>query len=64
MADDGRGFDPATVRARPDAALHAGIDSMVERVRAAGGETAIDSSPGAGTRVRLWIPVDRSPAAV
>ena len=64
VADDGRGFDPATVRARPDAALHAGIDSMVERVRAAGGETAIDSSPGAGTRVRLWIPVDRSPAAV
>jgi signal transduction histidine kinase len=60
VADDGRGFDPVAIRDRPGAALHAGIDSMVERVRAAGGETAVESAPGAGTRVRLWIPVDRS----
>jgi PAS domain S-box-containing protein len=56
IADDGRGFDTNVVRARPGAALHAGLDTMVERIRAAGGETAVDTAPGAGTRVRLRIP--------
>jgi signal transduction histidine kinase len=56
VADDGCGFDVDEVRARPGAALHLGLDSMVERVRAAGGDVAIDSEPGAGTRVRFAVP--------
>jgi signal transduction histidine kinase len=64
VADDGRGFDVDDVRSRPDAALHMGLDSMVERVRAAGGEVTIDSEPGAGTRVRFAVPtVLESPRA-
>jgi signal transduction histidine kinase len=45
------------IRDRPGAALHAGLDTMVERIRAAGGETTVDSRRGAGTRVRLIIPI-------
>ncbi len=48
VADDGCGFDVEDVRSRPGAALHLGLDSMAERVRAAGGEVTIDSEPGAG----------------
>ncbi len=54
--DDGRGFDVAAARARPQAAFHLGIDSLAERIRAAGGDVAIDSAPGAGTRVRFVLP--------
>jgi PAS domain S-box-containing protein len=56
VRDDGRGFDLAAARSRPQAAFHLGIDSLVERVRAAGGEAEIDSAPGAGTRVRVAVP--------
>jgi signal transduction histidine kinase len=61
VADDGRGFDVDDVRSRPDAALHMGLDSMVERVRAAGGEVTIDSEPGAGTLVRFAVPTVLEP---
>jgi PAS domain S-box-containing protein len=57
IADDGRGFDTKTVRDRPGAAVHAGLDTMTERVRAAGGETTVDTAPGKGTRVRMRIPI-------
>jgi signal transduction histidine kinase len=61
VADDGRGFDLDDVRSRPGAALHMGLDSMVERVRAAGGDVTIDSEPGAGTRVRFAVPTVLEP---
>jgi signal transduction histidine kinase len=61
VADDGRGFDPDAVRERPGAALHAGLDTMVERIRAAGGETAVDTARGNGTRVRVRIPIAPRP---
>ena len=57
ITDDGRGFDTEAVRDRPGAALHAGLDTMTERVRAAGGETTVDTAPGKGTRVRVRIPI-------
>jgi PAS domain S-box-containing protein len=57
IADDGRGFDAGAVRDRPGAALHAGLDTVTERVRAAGGETTVDTAPGKGTRVHLRIPI-------
>ena len=60
IRDDGCGFDVGDVRsARPSAALHLGLDTMIERVRAAGGEIAIDSAPGAGTTVRSRCPRSR-----
>jgi PAS domain S-box-containing protein len=60
VADDGRGFDQARVKARPGAVLHLGLDSVRERVEAAGGTVDIDSAPGAGTRVRLSLPTNHA----
>jgi PAS domain S-box-containing protein len=57
VSDDGRGFDLETVRDRPGAALHAGLDTMAERIRAGGGETSVDTARGRGTRVRVRIPI-------
>ena len=56
IADDGRGFDPDAVRDRPGAALHAGLDTMSERIRAAGGDAEVETARGRGTRVRVRIP--------
>jgi PAS domain S-box-containing protein len=57
ISDDGIGFDLDAVRARPGAALHFGLDTMIERLHAAGGEATIDSEVGRGTTVRLAVPV-------
>jgi PAS domain S-box-containing protein len=56
IVDDGRGFDPDAVRDRPGAALHAGLDTMTERIRAAGGDAEVETARGRGTRVRVRIP--------
>jgi PAS domain S-box-containing protein len=58
VADDGRGM-PAE---RPLEALrdgHIGLASARERVDAIGGRFELESSPGAGTRVRVEIPRGR-----
>ena len=57
IRDDGRGFDINGVKSRPQAALHLGLDSLVERVRAAGGDLTIDSAPGIGTQIRFSVPL-------
>ncbi|MFB3737606.1 MAG: GAF domain-containing protein [Candidatus Velamenicoccus archaeovorus] len=49
--DDGRGFDPASVR-RGD-----GLTNLEQRMAALGGEVAIDSAPDRGTTVRLLLPL-------
>ena len=56
VADDGRGFDAATW---DDArrGLHMGLDATGERVRMAGGEFAIESEPGHGTRATFSLPI-------
>ncbi len=65
VRDDGCGFDADSVRSRPDAALHFGLDTKIERIRAAGGDATVESSPGAGTSVRFTVPIGaaRSSAA-
>jgi signal transduction histidine kinase len=57
VCDDGRGFDPVVIQRRADAALHLGIESMVERIRAAGGDVKVTSAPGRGTRVAFSVPL-------
>ena len=57
--DDGRGFNPDEVRTRTDADLHIGLASVIERVRAAGGDAVIASTPGNGTHIQFAIPIDR-----
>jgi len=51
ISDDGAGF--AASDAHPG---HLGLRSMRERVAAIGGTLEIESSPGAGTRIRVCIP--------
>lgn len=51
IADDGAGFDPGAV------APGGGLQAIRERAMLAGAAVAIDSAPGAGTRVRLSVPV-------
>jgi two-component system NarL family sensor kinase len=60
VADDGRGFDLQYVRSRPQAAFHLGLDALVERIRAAGGDVAITSTPGEGTSIRFTVPTTHS----
>jgi signal transduction histidine kinase len=55
VRDDGLGFDVGTVRRSPSASF--GLSSMEERVRLVGGQFEIDTSPGAGTKVRARFPL-------
>jgi signal transduction histidine kinase len=54
VADGGAGFDPEL------APPGLGLASMRERAAAVGGTLKITSAPGAGTRVRLSVPVKRA----
>ncbi|MDP1926147.1 MAG: PAS domain S-box protein [Thiobacillus sp.] len=58
IRDDGVGFDPAEVRSRKTF----GLMGMRERALQFGGESRIDSRPGAGTTVRIRIPCVREVA--
>ena len=59
IADDGQGMAPPD-RQKPGSFGLAGIE---ERVRALGGEVQIQSSPGAGTRIEVTVPLPEAGAA-
>jgi signal transduction histidine kinase len=50
VADDGRGFDPATTS-------DGGLAGLRDRIRALGGTVTIASRPGRGTRITASLPV-------
>ncbi len=52
--DDGRGFDLAGVESGRGTRF--GLLTMRERAEGIGGTLTVDTTPGAGTTVRLWIP--------
>ena len=54
VADDGVGFDPTAVLDDP---ARLGLLSLAQRLDSVGGRMTIQSSPGAGTRVRFGIPI-------
>ncbi len=56
VADDGRGFAP-DVRDRRRTEGHLGLSLVEELARQAGGSLTVDSREGAGTSVRLEVPV-------
>lgn len=59
VADDGRGFDPATHRAEaPTSGI--GLGGMRERARLLGGSLAVRSRPGRGCAVRARVPRSRA----
>ena len=51
VADNGEGFDLATAKRGN------GLDHSVRRMEEVGGTCAVDSMPGAGTQVRLNVPL-------
>lgn len=53
VRDDGRGFDPTTVRR---SGRHLGLVSMRDRAEAVGGRLTVDSRPGAGTVIEMEVP--------
>ena len=55
VADDGRGFGPGE-RADRRAAGHLGLSLAEELARQVGGDLAVTSSQGSGTRVELRVP--------
>lgn len=57
VRDEGRGFvfNPAAERTRGTSGF--GLPSVRERLALFGGRLEIESAPGAGTRVVLWLPV-------
>jgi signal transduction histidine kinase len=52
VTDDGAGFDPAVT------APGAGLRNMEDRLAALGGALSVTSSPGGGTSVEGWVPVE------
>lgn len=55
VADDGQGFELSQETA--DASANLGLISMRERARSIGGQLALESGPGQGTRVTLTVPL-------
>ncbi len=52
VVDDGVGYDPSEVEARPG---HLGLVLIKERAELAGGWCRIESCPGSGTTVEFWV---------
>jgi PAS domain S-box-containing protein len=57
VSDAGAGFDPAALRVNKSTGSSFGLFSLRERVAMLGGRLEVDSARGAGTRVRLWLPL-------
>ncbi|MGG8408204.1 GAF domain-containing sensor histidine kinase [Streptomyces sp. 12297] len=53
ITDDGRGFDPQTVRR---AGRHLGLVSMRDRASGVGGALTVHSAPGTGTTIEMEVP--------
>jgi signal transduction histidine kinase len=56
VADDGRGFSPASV----ETSRHFGLALMRERIELAGGALGVDAVPGSGTRIIVRLPSEDS----
>jgi signal transduction histidine kinase len=58
VTDEGAGFDPAHVfdQSEPDKPLHIGLRGMQNRVELLSGRFHLESSPGHGTRLSVWVP--------
>ncbi len=57
VRDDGVGFDPAT----PGNGRRLGLASMRERVRLVNGTLDIESAPGQGAAIVVWVPAEWEP---
>jgi signal transduction histidine kinase len=55
VRDNGQGFEPG--RLVDCASDHVGLRQMYERLSAIRGQLTLLSRPGAGTELRVWIPL-------
>ncbi|GAB4475516.1 MAG: histidine kinase [Anaerolineales bacterium] len=62
VADDGIGFDPATLARGYEQRGSLGMINMRERTELVNGLFQIDSTPNEGTTVRVWIPLSEDAA--
>lgn len=62
MEDNGQGFDPSHFLRRNGQQTGWGLLGMQERAALLGGRCQIDSQPGAGTRIEVYVPL--KPGAV
>ena len=62
IEDDGRGFTPEDLRRRR-AEDHFGTRLLEDKAELAGGAFSLESEPGRGSRVGLWLPVAASDIA-
>lgn len=56
VTDDGVGFDPAAVSRRAVSDSF-GLFSIRERLRHLGGKMDVDTAPGRGSRITVWLPL-------
>jgi len=57
IADDGNGFDYASLQTPAAKQKHFGLVSMKERATLAGGTFDVRTVPGRGTRIRVCFPL-------
>ncbi|MFJ5832732.1 sensor histidine kinase [Streptomyces sp. NPDC093089] len=61
VVDDGRGFDPSSVRPSSDGGF--GLPAMRSRAESLGGTFTVESSPGQGTAVAVSLPLPAGASA-
>jgi PAS domain S-box-containing protein len=62
VSDDGSGFDPEAALREPDVRAHLGLHGMLERAALLGGSVTIESAPGEGATVSVWVPLQAETA--
>jgi signal transduction histidine kinase len=63
VADDGAGFDVPDELEELAQGRHFGVTGMRERALLAGGDLSVESAPGEGCVLSVWMPVDAPQAA-
>jgi CheY-like chemotaxis protein len=56
VADNGKGFDPASAAERGDGSSKFGLFSVRERLQLRSGRFEVHAAPGKGTRAVIWLP--------
>jgi len=64
VADDGEGFDVPDELEELASGRHFGVTGMRERAQLAGGDLSVESAPGEGCVLSVWMPADAPAAAV
>ena len=64
VADDGAGFEVPDELDELGAGRHFGVGGMRERALLAGGDLSVESAPGEGCVLSVWVPTEIVPREV